>query len=326
MADDFTLEDLSLNLAKTFQSAILITGGYGGIGLECVKFLVAARPDTLIIIVGRNAQAAHDAACEIGSNVVGVGLDLADLDAVAAFTRTFVARTQSGTLPPVETLICNAAAQSAMGQMNATKAGLERTFAVNHVGHHLLATGLIDAFAPKGRLIVVASGVHDPETTEGRMNKPVLMSASDLADPAIVKDKGMNAMVVYATSKLCNLLFAYEFDRRIPVFATNKTIEVFAFDPGGVPATGLMRDTSRILRTVIAAASPIFRVMGVTIRSPEAAGRDLANLVTVSPPNTRQASYWKGASVGRSSTQSYDEEAAALLWEETEELIRRKMS
>ena len=140
-------------------------------------------------------------------------------------------------LPPVHALVCNAGIQVVSGA-EATDNGVEMTFGVNHLGHFALVHGFLDHLARPARIVVVSSGTHDPAKHTG-MPEPRYTSAAELARPddCGTAEDGRRA---YTTSKLCNLLFSYELDRRLGHGEQGVTVN--AFDPGLMPGSGLARD------------------------------------------------------------------------------------
>jgi protochlorophyllide reductase len=115
--------------------------------------------------------------------------------------------------------------------------GVELTFAVNNLAHQVLAQRLLPLLvagrAP--RLVVTASEVHDPTTGGGRVGKPA--GLGDLAGlrsgPGFTMVDGVSrfdAEKAYKDSKLCNLLFAREFERRAR--EQGMPLTVIAWSPG----------------------------------------------------------------------------------------------
>lgn len=304
--------------ATACDGTIVVTGGYGGIGAEAVRTLHRSHPTSLIVVVGRNEAKAHSFAASLVPNVVAARLDLASLTDVDRFVAGIGQRITSGALPPVIALFCNAGTQAAPGKMEMSADGFEETFAVNHLAHMRLTLGLLPSFADQARLIVVSSGTHDPATMEGRFNKPILRSASELADPNNPVTVKTNAIVRYSTSKLCNLLFAYEFARRADTLAPGKRINVLTYDPGGVPGSDLLRGMNPLAKRVLTAPW-LMRLLGVTIRTPSEAGRYLAALMDRDAGD--EPGYWQGPDRSRSSSVSRDQEAARSLWDESEDLF-----
>src|SRR5205807_7305075 len=81
----------------------------------------------------------------------------------------------------------------------------------------------------------------------------------------------------YTTSKLCNVMFAYELSRRLRAHGRG-TITVNAFDPGLMPGTGLARDYGPAQRFIWNYALPALRFIP-GVNSANRSGRDLARLV-----------------------------------------------
>jgi len=133
----------------------------------------------------------------------------------------------------------------------------------------------------------------------------------------------------YTTSKFCNVLFAYELNRRIQDgrFAAAKTVTVNAFDPGLMPGTGLAREYPAPLRwiwdNVLPRALWLLRATVIAnVHTPAQSGAALAEVAAAPTLAGVTGSYFEGRKVIRSSTDSYDGAAAAKLWEVSEELIR----
>ena len=115
-----------------------------GLGFQCSAFLVADR-ESRIVIACRDVRAGEQAAQTLrrgGGKVDVLPLDLASLASVRAFVEAF------GKLasPPLAGLVCNAGVQN-IGPPTRSAEGYETTFAVNHLGHYLLARLLLPAMS-----------------------------------------------------------------------------------------------------------------------------------------------------------------------------------
>ncbi len=310
--------------------AILVTGGNSGIGLECVRRL--ARERWPIIIASRDRATSAAAVERLKSelpmaNVSEMGLDLGSLDAVRAFAAEIEARDV-----PLRAVVCNAGLQTGK-KIIRTPDGYERTFAVNHLGHFLLVNLLLRrlvANAPS-RVLVVASGVHDPKMRTG-MPHPDIGHFDVLASDGVAKKDGFDGRRAYVNSKLCNVWFTYELVRRIAaagLVTKERPLSVNVFDPGLVPGSGLAREYHPALRWVWLRVLPtVARVatrITPTINTASKAGEALARL-TVDPSLERiSAKYFPShARWGEapSSEASYDHARAAALWEASVRLTR----
>jgi NAD(P)-dependent dehydrogenase (short-subunit alcohol dehydrogenase family) len=131
-------------------------------------------------------------------------LDLSSLASVRHFVREVDA-----TDLPIQALVCNAGLQLGRGPQRSAD-GFELTFAVNHLGHFLLTNLLLRRLAANApaRIVVVASGVHDPKLRTG-MPKPRITDVGALAVAEV------DGRLAYVRSKLCNLWFTYELARRL---------------------------------------------------------------------------------------------------------------
>lgn len=279
----------------------IITGGNAGLGFETARAL--GREGWHVVIACRDAGRGEAAAAELragGASVEVRSLDLASLVSVRRFA--------AGWSGPVEALICNAGIQVVSG-LSYTEEGFETTFGVNHLGHFLL----VDLMKPQvKRVLVVASGTHDPAQRTG-MPEPRLASAEEMAHPGPeTEDVSLAGRRRYTTSKLCNVLFAYELARRAP------ELTVVAFDPGLMPGSGLARDYAGWQQLAWKYVLPLLRFFQPNVNTTEASGAALARLA-MEP--VESGTYYEGRRAIRSSGQSYDEAAARALWDESQALV-----
>lgn len=233
------------------QRTVLVTGGNSGIGLECVRALAKAGRRVLIASRDRKASAAAITRIrneQAGADVREMGLDLGSFRSVHDFAGAIEAEGIA-----IDALVCNAGLQR-MGSLLLSPDGFELTFAVNHLGHFLLTNLLLDrlrANAP-ARIVVVSSGVHDPERHTG-MPKPDVTDFETLAATGGPTRNGFNGPLAYANSKLCNMWFTYELARRLEEQTSASGaagITVNAYDPGVVPGSAIARDYPAAARWV----------------------------------------------------------------------------
>ena len=212
-----------------------------------------------------------------------------------------------------------------------TEDHFEATFGVNHLGHFLLANLMLRHLGAPGRIVFVSSGTHDPGQRTG-MPAPMLREARSLAAPDDEEEARRNPGLVgrrrYTTSKLCNVLCAYEMDRRLRAGGAStpdRPISVNAFDPGLMPGTGLARDYGPSIRFAWNLLGPLLcrmmRPFVANIHSPEESGRALARLVLDPSLENVSGRYFEGLAEIRSSAESYDQSKATTLWEQSAELV-----
>jgi NAD(P)-dependent dehydrogenase (short-subunit alcohol dehydrogenase family) len=312
------------------RGAILVTGGNSGIGLECVRRLARERRPVIIASRDRTASAAavQRVRAETGyTAVTEMGLDLGSLAAVRAFAQEIEAQNV-----PLDAIVCNAGLQTS-GPIIRTPDGFERTFAVNHLGHFLLVNLLLRRLAAHtpSRIMIVASGVHDPKLRTG-MPKPDIGHLDVLGTSGGPKPDGFDARLAYVNSKLCNLWFAYELIRRLAaagLTSRERPISVNAWEPGLVPGSGLAREYHPALRWVWHRILPgVARVatrFTPGINTADKAGEALARLVVDPSLERISGKYFPShARWGEapSSDASYDATRAAALWEASVRMTR----
>ncbi len=244
---------------------------------------------------------------------------------VRAFAEELSRRVDKGELPSVHAVVCNAGVQSGTAQ-TFTIDGFESTFGVNHLGHFLLVNLILPMLSSPSRIVVVASGVHDPVQKTGMpapaWNKPETLARGEFGSAAATDKPGTASRRRYSTSKLANVLYTYELARRLPTGIT-----VNAFDPGLMPGTGLAREAPAPLRwlwhRVLPRVIPLLRrLVSANIHSPSESGAALARLAHDPALEGLSGKYFEGLREIRSSLESYDASRGVELWHGSLDLTR----
>ncbi|NXF20244.1 WWOX oxidoreductase, partial [Rhodinocichla rosea] len=184
----------------------IITGANSGIGFETAKSLAL---HGACVILACRSPARGDAAVQRileewhKAKVEAMTLDLASLQGVQRFAEAFKSKNL-----PLHMLICNAAVFGAPWSL--TEDGLESTFQVNHLGHFYLVQLLEDVLrqSSPARVVVVSSESHrftEIKDSSGKLDFSLLSPSK----------KEYWAMLAYNRSKLCNILFSNELNRRL---------------------------------------------------------------------------------------------------------------
>ena len=199
---------------------VLVTGASSGIGLQTARHLAGHGAEVVLACrdEDRGRRAAQQITATGGGQVRAEILDLADLASVGRFADRLLQR-QAG----VDILICNAGI--AGGPRRLTADGFEAHFGTNHLGHFALTGRLLPALLtrPGARVITLTSSV----ASQGRI---------DFAD--LNSDRRYRFVAAYSRSKLANLMFTLELDRRAR--AARVPLVSIAANPG-IVATGLLR-------------------------------------------------------------------------------------
>lgn len=289
---------------------VIVTGATSGLGQRVAETL-AGDPRFSVIVTSRSLATAEAVAHRIGAR--GMSLDLASLSSVRTFASEVAALTGGR---PLHALVANAGIQ--VVQRSTTADGFETTFGVNHIGNVALIEELLRATGAPARLVLVASGVHDPDQRTGMPAPLERASVRELAypDPRQPSDEpeGREGRRRYATSKLANVRTAIELSRRLA-----GTTVVTAFDPGLMPGTGLVRDAGPVGRAVWATA---FRLLLVLpgVQTPRQSARQLARLVT-DTPTVPSGTYVERGRPAQASVAARDTATQVRFYEDTLALI-----
>ncbi|MCB9153972.1 MAG: SDR family NAD(P)-dependent oxidoreductase [Caldilineae bacterium] len=277
----------------------MITGGNSGIGFATARKLAAN--GFHVVLASRNQQTSAQAIEQIhagnpNASIESIPLDLASLAAVRQCAAAFLAKEY-----PLYVLINNAGGSVAGERASFTADGFEMTFGTNHLGHFLLTNLLLDNLkqSAPARVITVSSQKHIPGYG-GR-------GAPDFDYDNLKGEKYYDSQVFYRNSKLANIWFAYELQRRLA--GTGVTSN--AVCPGFVPEAIGDRRTSTIDRLMYKQILP---------RMPFARSLEQASssyMVAATDPRFDRVGgrFIVDGKEKRSSDESYDEEKARRLWQ-----------
>lgn len=268
---------------------VILTGATRGIG-EAAAIALAARGAELAL-VGRDPTRVRAAAekARTSGGEAPVREYVADLTQMGE-VRRLAAELLEG-YPRIDVLANNAGAM--FTSRHVTTDGFEQTFALNHLAPFLLTNLLLERIsASSGRVVTTASYAH----------KGGLLDLDDLQSERGRFRPGR----VYGTTKLCNILFTRELQRRNPTIAAN------SFHPG-VIRTGFGKNDGALVRAGLTLAGPF-------LRSPESGASSLVWLALDPAGYELRGQYVEKERPVQPSAQAHDDRLAAELWERSEEL------
>ena len=271
---------------------IVVTGATDGIGKVTAREL--AKMGASVTIVGRDAAKGEAVVRELrqaaGHDRIGfVAGDLATQKGVRA-----AAAVIKGRLKKLDVLVNNAGAVFMKREL--TEDGIERTFALNHLGYFLLThelLGLLKASAPS-RIVTVASAAH----------QGAKLDMSDLQNA-----KNYSGFRVYGQSKLANIYFTYELARRLQ--GTNVTAN--CLHPGFV-ASRFGNNTGGVFRLLIGWAKMVAAI------SEDNGAKTSVYLASSPEVQGVTGKYFDKCAAVPSSAVSNDVDIARALWRESERL------
>ncbi len=276
---------------------IIITGCSAGIGKETARIL--AYMGATIIFACREKNKALAVLEEIqketkNPNLVFIQLDLSDLSSIKAFVEEFLSKYQK-----LDILINNAGVT--IPERRLTKDGFELTFGTNHLGHFYLTTLLLDVLKKSGpsRIINVTSSMHG----YGKMHWDDLML-----------EKGYGSYSAYNQSKLANVLFTRELQRRID----EKEIKVVSLHPG-VIKTEVGREFNKWYHRVGMKMLSVFQKNAL-----EGAQTSLYCALEEFE-RLKPGGYYVDCHVAEEASQAKKEDEMKRLWDVSEKLIEEKV-
>jgi NAD(P)-dependent dehydrogenase (short-subunit alcohol dehydrogenase family) len=297
MSERWTAEDIPPQTGRT----AVVTGANSGLGLAAAREL--ARAGAEVVLACRNTAKGDDAArsidADVGAEVEVEELDLASLDSVRAFVERFRSSRDG-----LDILLNNAGVMGSPRRETAD--GFEAQLGTNHLGHFALTGLLLDRLEGRedARVVTVSSTAHK----FGRINFDDLQG-----------ERRYFRWWAYGQSKLANVLFALELDRRLR--AAGSTVKSLAAHPG-YAATNLQTASPPLVdRTILRVTNLLFG------QSPEMGALPL--LYAATRPNLEGGLFigpdgfeeQRGhPKVTRPVRAGRDEETARRLWEVSEEL------
>jgi NAD(P)-dependent dehydrogenase (short-subunit alcohol dehydrogenase family) len=280
----------------------VVTGSNTGIGYQAAAAL--AESGAHVVLAVRDPQKGNLALARIiaahpDADVTLHALDLSSLDSVRA-----AATALRSAYPRIDLLINNAGVMWTPKQLTAD--GFELQLGTNHLGHFALTGLLLDSLLPVrgSRVVTVSSSGHR------------FRAAIHFDD--LQWERSYDRYAAYGQSKLANLLFTYELQRRLADQQAN-TIAVAAH-PGSA-STELGRSAPTLIKPLFALAGPVL--------FQNAAMGALPTLRAAADPDVEGGQYYGPDGLGEqrghpklvsSSAQSHDEDLQHRLWQVSEEL------
>lgn len=271
----------------------IVTGANSGMGMATVKALsdMGAKVIMLCRSEKRGREAIEKLTSDKPRDLELILCDLGDYASIRSFAEQ-VRKSHSH----IDILVNNAGFISLDRQE--TKEGLERQFGINHIGHFLLTTSILDLIGEGGRIVNVASGAH---------------KTGKIHFDDINLHKGFNVIKAYSQSKLANVLFTRELARRVK----DRGITVNCCHPGAVATNiGIDRKTG-FGKTITGLLKPFFQ-------TPEQGARTAVFLASSDSVSGITGEYFYKCRIAKSSKRSKDMELAKRLFEFSEELVSGK--
>jgi NAD(P)-dependent dehydrogenase (short-subunit alcohol dehydrogenase family) len=279
----------------------VVTGANTGLGLETARVL-AARGATVVLAV-RDLDKGRAAVATIVAAHPGATATVLELDLTSLASVREAARRLRADCDRIDLLLNNAGVMYT--PQSSTADGFELQFGTNHLGHFAFTGLVLDRMlAVQGSRVVAVSSIGHR-----------IRSAIDFDD--LEFRKGYNRVAAYGRSKLANLLFTYELERRLR--KAGAATSALAAHPG-VAATELVRNSPRMLQWLAELTSPLLQspLMGA-----------LATLRAATDPNALGGQYYGPGGIGElmghpvlvhSSPRSHDQDLQRRLWQASEQL------
>ncbi len=272
----------------------IVTGANSGMGKATVEAL--SDQGATVIMLCRSDKRGREAYTDLmQSGDRKLDLILADLGDYSSI-RNFVRQVKEK-YSRIDILVNNAGFISLDRQF--TNEGLERQFGVNHMGHFLLTTSLLDMMGKGSRIVNVASGAH---------------KTGKIHFDDINLDKGYNVVKAYSQSKLANVLFTRELAQRVKC----RGITVNCCHPGAVATNiGIDRNTG-FGKTITGMLKPFFQ-------TPAEGARTAIFLAMDDSVKGITGGYFYKSKIAKSSKRSKSRELARRLYMLSEESVKKSL-
>ncbi len=318
---------------------IFITGGNSGIGFFAIINLLKTR--NIIYVVIKNEFRKNEFLKKIEKyfdknylskflNIIENG-DLSDLENINKIKDYFISKRIF-----LDVVVLNAGLQyTGSFYPKVSKQGIEQTFAVNHLAHFYLVNELKDFIRDKdeSRIIITSSDVHDPKSSGGNIGKKAgLNNLVDFRKKVTGQFLNFNADEAYKNSKLCNILFAKELEKKFKM--SSSKISVITWAPGLVipnDDSGFFRYSKRFnLLGYLIFSKAAKNILGIS-ESVENAGKILSEIVLDANLNNVGFIYLSNKLIARKkhklvesnvSDEANSDELASKLWILSEDICR----
>jgi NAD(P)-dependent dehydrogenase (short-subunit alcohol dehydrogenase family) len=277
---------------------VVITGATSGIGLATAVML--SQKGAFVIGAGRDETKCQKAERMILTNFPGAHVtyciaDLSCFSRVRELASNIWQIVKEEDCTGIDVLINNAATVSSW--YTTTPEGFETQFAVNHLAPFLLTHELLPLLkkAPEARIIMVSSGSH----FRTRFNWDDIMLR-----------KHYSCLLAYKQTKLANVMFSMELNRRL---GEDSTIRAFSVDPGLVNTEIGLKGTSGFIKWFWKKRSS----HGI---EPQEAASGIVYLASEPSIRHEKSVYWKNCKPCNPSRYSCKSDALLRLWEISEKM------
>ena len=278
---------------------VIITGANTGIGLETARAL--AHCGATLVLACRSLQRTQPILTELQKQygekkILFIPLDLTDLASVKSFVTAFLEK-----FTRLDILINNAGVM-AIPERQETRQGFEMQFGTNHIGHFALTAGLLRVLksTPNSRVVCVSSMAHK--------SMCMLSGSGRIHFDNINFVKNYDPWVVYSQSKLANVMFAKELNRRFE--SENVSCKVVSLHPG-VVATELQRHQGCCMNC-----------LKCCFISPVQGAQTTLHCALLDFDKLKGGAYFSSCQEESSSNESNNEQHQKQLWTLTEDLIK----
>ncbi|MQA15887.1 MAG: SDR family NAD(P)-dependent oxidoreductase [Pseudonocardiaceae bacterium] len=292
----WSIDDIPDQTGRT----VLVTGANSGLGRHTATVL--AQRGARVLMACRDPERGQAAAEQVGAGAELIVLDLADLGSV----RKAAARIREHTGDAIDVLVNNA---GVMATKRRTADGFELQIGTNHLGHAALTWLLGPALRPGARVVTLSSLAHRGD-------------GLDIDDLHFERRRYIPA-TAYSASKLANLLFALELDRRAR--AAGRDLVSVAAHPG-LTATELAANSARMRSRLVA---PVVALGNKLITQGVGPGT-LPQLYAATAPDVHGGEYFGPSGLGETrggpqraavTAAARDPDTARRLWERTADLV-----